>query len=93
MRVIWSHAAQDDVLDIADYYDRIAPNLADEILQRLEDASVPLIDFSQLGELIDVEGDVRKRSVAGTPYILLYVVASDRVEVQRVVHARSDWRP
>ena len=93
MRVLWSRRAQDDILDVAEYYDGIDPDLADRIVSRLEAAVLPLGDFTELGTSVDELGPLRKWSVAATPYVLLYVIHDGVVEVQRVVHAASDWRP
>lgn len=93
MRVIWSLASQDDVLDIAEYYDRISPDLADEVVRRMEEAAILLSDYAHIGEMVEQEAGVRKRSVAKTPYVLRYLVEGEQVEVQRLVHAASDWKP
>jgi plasmid stabilization system protein ParE len=91
-RVIWSASAQRDILDVADYHDTIDPALADEIVLQLERAVLPLEDFPHLGMLLSNRPNVRKWTVAGTPFELLYVVTADVVEVRRVVHAASDWK-
>ena len=93
MRLIWSRIAQNDVFDIADHYDAIDPELANRIVDRLRRAPMPLLAHPELGPRIDERSEARKWHVPGTPFLLLYVVADDRINVQRVVHAASDWRP
>ncbi|MEH3045658.1 type II toxin-antitoxin system RelE/ParE family toxin [Sphingomonas adhaesiva] len=93
MRTIWSLRAQDDIFDIAEHYDRIDPHLADEIVRRLEEAVAPLQGFARLGAAVEGLGAVRKWRVPTTPYVLLYVALDDMVEIRRVVHAASDWKP
>jgi plasmid stabilization system protein ParE len=93
MRLIWSHIAQNDVFDIADYYDAIDPDLANTIVDRLRDAPVPLLAHPELCPKIDDQSRVCKWNVPGRPFPLLYRDGDGRIEVQRVVHVASDWRP
>lgn len=91
MRVIWSREAQDDVFGIAEYYDGIDPLLADSVVDRIEGAVVPLIDHPHIGPAVGDTG-ARKWRVARAPFIIFYVATEDRIDIQRVVHASSDWR-
>lgn len=93
MRTIWSLQAQDDILDIAEYYDGIDPQLADEIVRRLEEAVAPLQGFARLGSLVEGLAPIRKWRVPTTPYVLFYIPFDDVIEVRRVVRAASDWKP
>ncbi|GKS02996.1 type II toxin-antitoxin system RelE/ParE family toxin [Sphingomonas aquatilis] len=90
MRLIWSTQAQQELLDIADHYDEIDPDLANAIVDRVEASVSPLLDFPRLGAIIDRNG-ARKWRVPRTPFILLYDVTDERIEVLSVSHARSDW--
>jgi toxin ParE1/3/4 len=90
IRLVWSTQAQRELLDIADHYDAIDPTLANEIVERVETAVSPLLDFPRLGAIVDRLG-ARKWCVPHTPFILLYDVAGDRIEVLSVSHERSDW--
>jgi len=62
------------------------------MLTRIEQAPLILLDHPRLGEETRRRG-VRKWSVRNTPFILLYVDRPERVEIRRVVHAASDWKP
>ena len=44
MRIIWSRPAAADLFEIANYYDRIDPALAIDMIDRVENAPAPLID-------------------------------------------------
>ena len=90
MRLIWSTQAQQELLDIADRYEEIDPDLANAIVDRVEASVSPLLDFPRLGAIIDRNG-ARKWRVPRTPFILLYDVTDERIEVLSVSHARSDW--
>lgn len=90
IRLVWSTQAQRELLDIADHHDRIDPDLATYIVDRIETAIIPLLGFPMLGARADRHG-ARKWRVPGTPFILLYDVAADRLAVLSVSHARSNW--
>jgi plasmid stabilization system protein ParE len=92
MRVIWSRPAAADLFEIADYYDRIDPDLATEIINRVETAPGPLIDNPRIGPALDEEPGVRKWRVPGSPFLLLYAIRGETIEIRRVRHAASDWR-
>lgn len=91
-RIIWSLSAQDDIFDIGDHYDKIDPSLADDIVERLERSILPLIDFPRLGSVVADRPNMRKWTVTGTPFLILYRVAPHAIEVRRVLHAASDWK-
>lgn len=92
MRIVWSREAQDDVFDILFRYDAIDPALATEMSARIDRSPFPLGEFPLLGEEV-AGGAFRKWSVAGTPFVLLYAPGDDRIEIRRVLHGASDWRP
>lgn len=90
MRIVWSRDAQDDVFDILSFYDRVDPELADEMVLRIERSPLPLIEFPALGPAVS-GSDFRKWMVPGTPFILLYAIAETRIDIRRVRHVASNW--
>ena len=91
-RIIWSGPAQRDLLAIASYFDQIAPDLGSTMLERIERAPLPLLDFPDLGEVM-ARRNTRKWVVRKTPFLLIYGVAAEDIEIKRVRHEREDWRP
>lgn len=91
MRVIWSRPARDDVFGIADYYDAVDPSLAETILDRIDQAAVALLANPGIGTAITELG-VRKWNVRHTPFLLLYVVRGQEIEIRRVRHGAAEWR-
>ena len=87
-RLVWSPRAQWDILNIADYYDQIDPSLAIDIVDRIRSAPTPLLDFPLLGAVST--GGARKWRAARTPFIFLYDVTQDTIEVAAVSHVRSN---
>lgn len=92
MRVIWSRPAAADLFEIANYYDRIDPALAIDMIDRVKTAPAPLIDNPRVGPALDEEPNVRKWLVPGTPFLLFYAIRGETIEIRRVRHAASDWR-
>ena len=91
MRIlIWSLPARRDILDIVAYYSRVSPQLADELVDRIETAPLVLCDYPDLGTPT-VGRDVRKWLVPKTPSILFYHAGKDRVAIRRVRHGATDW--
>lgn len=89
-RLVWSPRSRDDLLAIAAHYDGVAPEMVDDMLQRIETAPTPLLDFPEIGSL--TAGGARKWRAPKTPYLLIYDVNDDAVEVVAVEHVRSNWQ-
>ncbi len=90
MDLVWTAPAESDLYEIADYYSSLHPDLPLEILQRVYEAPLILLERPHLGAPTR-KPDVRKWSIKRTPFILLYAVRSQCVEIRRVVHNRSNW--
>jgi plasmid stabilization system protein ParE len=91
MKLRWALSARSDLFSIADHYEAISPGLADDMLSAIEDAPLLLVDHPFAGPPL-ANVPLRKWSVRNTPFILLYRVFRDRVEIVRVMHAASDWQ-
>jgi plasmid stabilization system protein ParE len=89
-RLIWSGPARRDLYQIAEDCGKIDPALPDMLLERIEEAPLPLLDFPALGSLIGWLG-IRKWPVRKTPFVLFYTIRRDVVEIRRVVAVASDW--
>jgi toxin ParE1/3/4 len=88
--VIWSLTAREDLREIWDYYSSTATTgIADGVVKRISDACLLLEDHPFAGRS---RGELRPqlRSVAATPHVIFYRVASDVVEIVRVLHGRRD---
>jgi plasmid stabilization system protein ParE len=90
--LLWSIPAEADLAGIDDYWFGLDRDQADRLLDRIEQAAERLRFLPEGGPIIGND-TTRKWRVAGAPYILLYRVRSDAIEILRVHHARQDWRP
>ena len=90
-QVIWTPAARSDLLEIDIYWTSIAEELADRTLDWLSAAGDYLTGMPHAGASLD-ETDVRKWTVRGTRYLLIYRIVDDAIEVLRVYHQSENWR-
>ena len=99
--VIWSPAAQQDLIDIWGYFARVAsPVTADRLVDEIEAAANRLVIDPQMHrvrrDLIpNLPGELR--SVPAHPYTLFYRMGPqsahrrEEIEVLRVLHERRDF--
>ncbi len=90
MTVVWTAAAVGDVEAARDYIEGRNPGAARDVVSRLLDAVAALDNFPRRGRPGRV-AKTRELVVPGLPYIVVYRVVTDRVEVLRVLHAARRW--
>lgn len=81
-------------LDVAEYWHLIAmdnPAAADRWLQKIESWMETLAEHPLVGRVRE-DLDPEIRSVSQYPFLILYRVLPDRVQVLRVVHGARDLR-
>ena len=87
-RSIWSASALADLGDIDRYYQDRSPDFARRVGASAIDAARLLADNPYLGPAF--AGEIRKWSIRGTEYFILYRPMPDGVDIVRVMHARRD---
>lgn len=90
MRVVWSGRARRDLAEIFDYIAANDTSAAARVLERLETMAQFLAEHPRIGRPGRVSA-TRELVIPGLPYILPYRVASDRVEIIRVLHGARAW--
>lgn len=90
MRVAWSRAAIDDLRAVRAHIARDDLGAAAKISRRLVEATDMLADFPGMGRPGRVP-HTRELVVAGTPYIVPYMVTSDVVQIIAVIHMSRRW--
>ena len=90
MRLIWSTPATLDLVSIDGW---LAVNAGTEVaemfLKRIRLRARRLRDFPQIGAPIDASQ--RSVRVPRTPYVIVYIVRPQIVEILRIHHNRQDW--
>ncbi len=90
MTIAWSATARQDLLDIIRY---LAPRnpAAARHLQAVVRAKVGTLEAAPyLGRAGRIDG-TRELVVTGTPYLVVYRVMPDGVQILAVVHGARDW--
>jgi addiction module RelE/StbE family toxin len=90
MTVRWSPEAAADFDIIIAYLLERNPSAADRLARTIYDAASSLDTFPNRGRIGRVEG-TRELVLAPLPYILVYRVLSDAVEISRALHGSQRW--
>ncbi|MGH7240117.1 MAG: type II toxin-antitoxin system RelE/ParE family toxin [Candidatus Saccharimonadales bacterium] len=89
MRLRWTQRALDEFEHAHDYIAKDDPRAAHEIAQRILDASRKLLDHPHIGRVGEDE-DTREWRVQRTPYLLVYEINGDIIELLRVWHTKRE---
>lgn len=87
----WTSRARNDLAAIDDYWCEHAPDRADEILGRIENAAEFLLRAPHAGPILE-EVPGRKWRVSSTRYLLIYRITKDAIQILRVQHESEDWQ-
>jgi toxin ParE1/3/4 len=88
-RIRWTPAAADDLERIAGYLKEHHPSIAHSTVRKLYDAAKSLKQFPHRGR-VGQEKDTRELVITSLPYIIVYQVEEQIVNIARVVHASED---
>ena len=92
MRIRWLRTALRNLDDHANYIARDDPAAARNAVQRIQGAAERLVQYHNLGRSGRVR-QTRELIVGGTPWIIVYRVRADTVEIIRVLHGAQSWPP
>ena len=90
-RTIWSRQSRADLDGIDDYLRADDPDRADRFGRLAIGATRLLEEMPYVGT--PIERDFRKWRVPDTPYLLIYRVGKNGIEIARVRHDRENWWP
>jgi toxin ParE1/3/4 len=90
VRIIWARDARSDVKTAADFIAESDRAAAERLARRLIGAASALALHPGIGRPGRIPS-TREFFVSGTPYILVYRVADDRLEIARVIHTSRLW--
>jgi toxin ParE1/3/4 len=89
MRLRWTPAAADNLEAIADYLTRHFPSFATNTIREIYDTVVSLRTLPQRGRIGREEG-TRELVVARLPYIVVYRIKANAVEILHIYHGAQD---
>jgi toxin ParE1/3/4 len=90
MRVRWTTMAADDLAHIVDYISKDNPAAARRVAQTIYHGIARLRRFSNLGR-VGLAENTRELVFSPWPYIAVYEVIDDQIQVLRIRHAAQEW--
>ena len=88
-RLIWSPSSLRDLQDIDAFLTERNDSAAARILRAIRLTADRLLDFPRIGPAFDEP--FRVLSIRTTPYLLVYRLQRDDVEIVRVRHSSENW--
>jgi len=85
VKLAWSRLALNDFESATDYIAQDNPNAAQQVAERILEATHRLRDYPYIGHPGD-DPEQREWLVSRTPYVLIYEIHGDTVYIARVWH-------
>ncbi len=92
MQVRWSPAAAEDLFRIIEYIRQENPPAAQRIARTIYENAGSLKSFPHKGRTGRVEG-TRELPLPPLPFVVVYRVLTDIVEIANVIHGAQRWPP
>jgi toxin ParE1/3/4 len=92
MQLRWSPAATEDLFRIIEYIRQENPAAAQRIAKTIYDSTGSLKSFPNKGRTGRVEG-TRELPLPPLPFVVVYRVLKDIVQIANVVHGAQKWPP
>lgn len=90
MPIVWLPVAVQDIIHIRHYIADRDPQSATKIGQRIDKAISHLATMPNMGRPGRLFG-TRELAINGTPFLAVYRVQSDRIEILRILHGRQTF--
>jgi toxin ParE1/3/4 len=91
MKVRWTKAALRHLHEARDYIQMDKPSAALRMVDLIEAAADRLRLFPQIGRS-SKRPETREFAIPGTPFVLIYRVKSDALEILALYHGAQDWK-
>lgn len=91
MQLRWSIPAAEDLEHICEWIERDNPQAARRIAQTIYEECGRLKDFPNLGHKSRRLAGRRELTFAPLPYIVVYQIKPDAIEISRIFHGAQDW--
>lgn len=92
MKIKWLDSAIDNLSNIADYIAEDNPQKARHLVSKIRSAIANLAKQPAMGRPGRVQG-IREIVIVGTPYLIVYRLQHDSIEILRVLHSSQKWPP
>ncbi len=91
MEVRWSIPAAEDLEQICGWIERDNPEAARRVARTIYDECSRLKDFPNLGRASRRLAGRRELTFSPLPYIAVYQVKPDAIEISRIFHGAQNW--
>jgi toxin ParE1/3/4 len=91
MQLRWSIPAAEDLERICEWIERDNPEAARRVARTIYDECARLKDFPNLGRASRRMEGRRELTFPPLPYIVVYQVKPEAVEISRIFHGAQDW--
>jgi toxin ParE1/3/4 len=90
MAIVWTTSARHDVNAVWDFIEAQNPDAAELVSSEILRAVEGLLQFPRRGKPGRVK-ETRELVISGLPYVVVYLLADERVVILRVLHGAQDW--
>jgi len=91
MQILWSVPAAEDLERICAWIGRDNPEAARRVARTIYDGCAQLRDFPALGRISGRMNGRRELVFPPLPYIAVYQIKGNAVEISRIFHGAQDW--
>jgi len=91
MQVRWSIPSAEDLEQICEWIEKDNPEAARRVARTIYDECARLKDYPNLGRASRRMVGRRELTFVPLPYIVVYRVKPDAVEISRIFHGAQDW--
>lgn len=91
MRLRWTVPAADDLEVIKNYLEKQYPRFAEPTVRTIYQQVRSLKKTPHLGRP-GLRGGTRELSLSPLPYVVVYTVKPDAIEILHIYHGSQDWR-
>jgi toxin ParE1/3/4 len=92
VRIVWAQTARRDIKHLHAYVQEHDPAAADRLAATILESVESLVRFPARGRPGRLPG-TRELVIAGTPYLVPYMVEGDVLVVLAVLHGARQWPP
>jgi len=91
MEIRWSLPAAEDLEHICEHIERDNPEAARRVARTIYEGCARLKNFPNLGRASTRMAGRRELAFPPSPYIVVYQVTQQAVEISRIFHGAQDW--
>ena len=92
MNIRWSRTAAENLSRIFEYIRPDNPSAAERVVRTIYDSAGSLESFPYRGRVGRVDG-TRELVLPSLPFVIVYRVLEDAVEIAAVIHGAQRWPP